>query len=99
MTVGADDGVRTDGEPEPGEGAYDGPEPRSRRVIRRGLLACAAALTLAPLVAASRAPRSGAAHAGHRDTVERAFDEVYRGRRIKGTPMPAGACGPERCAW
>jgi hypothetical protein len=64
-------------------------------VTRRGLLACSAGLALAPLVGASRAPRP-AAPAGAR---EPAFDEVYRGRHIKGTPPPDGACDPGGCAW
>ncbi|MFJ9536276.1 tyrosinase family oxidase copper chaperone [Streptomyces sp. NPDC101225] len=99
MTVSADDGVPKGAEPETGEEARGGPGRRTRGVLRRGLFACAAALALAPLVGASRAARTGAGHAGHRDTEERAFDEVYRGRRIRGTPLPAGAGGTQGCAW
>ncbi|MFI6656876.1 tyrosinase family oxidase copper chaperone [Streptomyces sp. NPDC050523] len=99
MTVSADDGVPTGAEPETGVRADHGPQRRPRRVIRRGLLASAVALALAPLVAASRAPRPGAGHEGPGDVKEEAFDEVYRGRRIKGTPLPGQACGPEGCGW
>ncbi|MFC9931773.1 tyrosinase family oxidase copper chaperone [Streptomyces sp. NPDC127190] len=54
----------------------------SRREAARGLLASAAALALAPLVAASRplppAPGPGST----------SFDETYRGRRIQGVAVP-----------
>jgi hypothetical protein len=78
----------------------------------RGLLAPALAMTLTPLVAASRpSPAPGAAE-GPKDTVTRAgarparpephaagsagsagsaaFDEIYRGRRIRGARAVAG---------
>lgn len=107
MTVSADDGAPTGAEQETrigagtgaGIGSEDGPRRRTWRVIRRGLLASAAALALAPLVAASRAPRPWTGRQGPRDMAEQGFDEVYRGRRIKGTPEPGGAYGPEGCAW
>jgi hypothetical protein len=99
MAVSADDGAPTGAEQESGIRADDVPERRTWRVTRRGLLASAAALALAPLVAATRAPRPGAGDEGPRDMEEQAFDEMYRGRRIKGTPEPGGAYGPEGCAW
>ncbi|QJS11885.1 tyrosinase [Streptomyces argyrophyllae] len=55
----------------------------SRRETARGLLASATALALAPLVAASR-PAPPAADPGRSS-----FDESYRGRRIRGVPVPA----------
>ncbi|WP_353051245.1 tyrosinase family oxidase copper chaperone [Streptomyces sp. Caat 7-52] len=54
------------------------PVRRSRREVTRGLLGSAAALAMAPVVAASRPlPTAGPGDAG-------AFDETYRGRRIQG---------------
>ncbi|MGN5378742.1 tyrosinase family oxidase copper chaperone [Streptomyces lasalocidi] len=50
----------------------------SRREVARGLLASAAALALAPVVAASRPTSPVRAFDGT------SFDEVYRGRRIQG---------------
>ncbi|MDN3264767.1 tyrosinase family oxidase copper chaperone [Streptomyces sp. CSDS2] len=64
----------------------------SRREMTRGLLAVTAALALTPVVAASRAvPSTGEPGGG-------SFDEIYRGRRIRGVRMPAvgrGAVGGE----
>ncbi|MEU6667606.1 tyrosinase family oxidase copper chaperone [Streptomyces sp. NPDC046727] len=65
----------------------------SRREVARGLLASAAALTLAPVVAASRPlppaePSDGSA-----------FDETYRGRRIQGFLVPASARKAADRAW
>ncbi|MGW4494163.1 tyrosinase family oxidase copper chaperone [Streptomyces sp. NPDC004376] len=54
----------------------------SRREMARGLLASAAALALAPVVAASRPLPPDAPS----DT---AFDETYRGRHIQGYAVPA----------
>jgi Tyrosinase co-factor MelC1 len=94
MVVSAD-GTPAVAEPETGSPASSVTRRRTWRVIRRGLLASAVGLALAPLVGASRAPRPGnPARAG-----EPAFDEIYRGRHIQGTPPPAGACGPDGCAW
>ncbi|MFJ4618042.1 tyrosinase family oxidase copper chaperone [Streptomyces sp. NPDC088812] len=72
------------------------PVPAARRRIRRdvlrGLLGATAALALAPVVAASRPGRrqDGPPDAG--------FDETYRGRRLRGVPLPAtrAAGGGER---
>ncbi|MES4890263.1 tyrosinase family oxidase copper chaperone [Streptomyces sp. NPDC096012] len=55
----------------------------SRREVARGLLASAAALALAPVVAASRPVPPAGAFDG------RSFDETYRGRRIQGVLVPA----------
>ncbi|MFR0352679.1 tyrosinase family oxidase copper chaperone [Streptomyces sediminimaris] len=99
MTVGADDGAVTGAEPGTGTRADDGPRRRTRRVTRRRLLASAAALALGPLVGASRAPRALTGSEGSRDGPERAFDEVYRGRHIKGTPPAAGVCGAAGRGW
>ncbi|WP_405872623.1 tyrosinase family oxidase copper chaperone [Streptomyces sp. NBC_00005] len=97
-------GVRADGAPMGAERGAEGPvrsgpERRTWRVIRRGLLASAATLALAPLVAASRAPRHAGDPEGSGDTKESAFDEVYRGRRIKGAPLPAAGHGAGDCVW
>ncbi|MFD8805922.1 tyrosinase family oxidase copper chaperone [Streptomyces sp. NPDC059597] len=53
----------------------------SRREMARGLLASAAALALAPVVAASRPLPPG-------DPSDTAFDETYRGRHIQGYAVP-----------
>ncbi|MFH8799473.1 tyrosinase family oxidase copper chaperone [Streptomyces sp. NPDC017936] len=56
---------------------------RGRRDVLRGLLGAAAALALAPVVAASRpAPR-------RRGPADAAFDETYRGRHLRGVLLPA----------
>ncbi|WP_330236379.1 tyrosinase family oxidase copper chaperone [Streptomyces sp. NBC_00566] len=57
----------------------------SRREVTRGLLASAAALALAPVVAASR-PLPPA-----QSREDRSFDETYRGHRIQGFLVPAAA--------
>ncbi|MBY8345923.1 tyrosinase cofactor [Streptomyces spinosirectus] len=98
MVVGAD-GAATGAEPGAEDRAGSGPERRPPWVIRRGLLASAAALTLAPLVGASRASGSADASEGSAETREPAFDEVYRGRHIQGRPLAASAGGPEDRAW
>jgi hypothetical protein len=69
--------------------------PRTRRGLLRGLLGAAAALALAPLVAASRPTRRPAApQAGFGGS----FDEIYRGRRLHGTlaAVTGLALGEER---
>ena len=55
----------------------------SRREVTRGLLASAAALALAPVVAASRPLPPAEESDGN------SFDETYRGRRIQGFLVPA----------
>ncbi|MEU3250145.1 tyrosinase family oxidase copper chaperone [Streptomyces sp. NPDC006997] len=60
-----------------------GPPHGGRRGLVRGLAASAAAVALAPLVAASRPRPPGP------DPADLAFDETYRGRRIHGAPLPA----------
>jgi len=65
--------------------------PKPWQATRRRLLVSFAALALAPLVAASRAPRSADGAV--------AFDEVYRGRRIRGALAAAAGCGAEGHEW
>ncbi|MFC9913645.1 tyrosinase family oxidase copper chaperone [Streptomyces sp. NPDC127197] len=80
VPVGVEDGV-------PGP-ARPGPAGRTRRAVARGLRACALAAALAtPVVAALRPqrPLSGPGNTAG-DT---AFDQTYRGRRIRGVWTPA----------
>ncbi|MEW2154334.1 tyrosinase family oxidase copper chaperone [Streptomyces sp. NPDC007189] len=56
----------------------------SRRDMARRLLGSAAALAVAPLVAAARPAPSAKSPA-------RAFDETYRGRHIQGVPVSAAS--------
>lgn len=58
-----------------------GGEQRARQAIRRRVLASIAAFALAPVLVASRVPRRAA---GSESAAESAFDEIYRGRRIRG---------------
>jgi len=60
-----------------------GAEQQAWQAIRRRVLASLAAVALVPVLAASRAARpvGGAAESG--------FDEIYRGRRIRGALLPA----------
>ncbi|MDG9721486.1 MULTISPECIES: tyrosinase cofactor [unclassified Streptomyces] len=89
--------------PAPASAQAPAPGHRTRRRMMRGLLAPALALTLAPLVAASRpSPASDAAEdAGStgparpephpvEPATSAAFDETYRGRRIRGVRAAAG---------
>ncbi|MEU1291477.1 tyrosinase family oxidase copper chaperone [Streptomyces sp. NPDC005840] len=78
VTVGEEP---VDAEPGPAPGRTAGA--RSRRGVLRGLLASAVALVCAPLVTASRP----------KDTADRdgAFDETYRGRRLRGSRVTAHA--------
>ncbi|MGW2719033.1 tyrosinase family oxidase copper chaperone [Streptomyces sp. NPDC001492] len=77
-------------------GVPSGAEPPGWRATRRRVLACLAALALAPVLAASRAPRSAQ---GSGQAAESAFDEIYRGRRIRGALLPAPGCGADGRAW
>ncbi|MEU5755244.1 tyrosinase family oxidase copper chaperone [Streptomyces sp. NPDC047853] len=80
--------------------ARGGPAHGTRRQMMRGLLAPALAVSLAPLVAASRPSRAAATGAGGQPArpeprIEEAaggasFDETYRGRRIRGIRSAAG---------
>ncbi|SEC86255.1 Tyrosinase co-factor MelC1 [Streptomyces misionensis] len=54
----------------------------TRRRVARGLLSCAAVLSLAPVVAAARPVPPVAGPGGD------SFDETYRGRHIRGVRMP-----------
>jgi hypothetical protein len=76
VAVGAEPGAN--GRPRPGSGTG------SRRDVMRGLFAAVGALALAPVVAASRPP----ARTDNPGTV--AFEETYRGRRIRGIETSAG---------
>ncbi|MGP4092691.1 tyrosinase family oxidase copper chaperone [Streptomyces sp. KR55] len=79
VPVGAEDGA-------PGP-ALPGPAGRTRRAVVRGLRACALAAALAaPVFAALRPHRTGSAPRNADDT---AFDQTYRGRRIRGVWIPA----------
>lgn len=70
-----------------GQGAVARPGQRwrGRRELMRGLLGSAAALAVAPLVAASRPARQA------EPPPDLAFDEVHRGRRITGARTAATA--------
>ena len=70
---------------EPGAGQPDraGTGRPTRREVARGLFASAAALALAPVVAASRPVPQADGPGGS------SFDETYRGRRIRGVLVPA----------
>jgi hypothetical protein len=92
-------GVPMGAEQGTGSPARSGPEWRTRREIRRGLLAFVAALALAPVVAASRASRPADGPEGSGNVQDTAFDEVYHGRRIQGTLLPAAGCGADGCEW
>ncbi|MDQ0990985.1 tyrosinase family oxidase copper chaperone [Streptomyces sp. V3I7] len=85
VPVGADRETesRETGNRETGSRVASGPHGRTRRELGRGLLASAAALALAPVVAASR-PQPPAGESD-RD----AFEETYHGRRIQGIAIPA----------
>ncbi|MFF1549126.1 tyrosinase family oxidase copper chaperone [Streptomyces sp. NPDC058291] len=87
--------VSVDGVPvnaAPAATARSGPARRARRRdLLRGLLGAAAALAIAPVVAASRPPRPADGGPAPADS----FDETYRGRRIRGvlTPSRSAAAG------
>ncbi|WP_225821418.1 tyrosinase cofactor [Streptomyces naphthomycinicus] len=88
MVVGVG-GVPVGAEQQKGAGAAR----PSRREVARGLLASAAAVSLAPVVAASRpAPPVEAADGS-------SFDETYRGRRIQGVLVADAARQAADAAW
>ncbi|AXL88715.1 tyrosinase [Streptomyces sp. CB09001] len=80
------------------DAARGGPASGTRRQVMRGLLAPALAVGLAPLIAASRPSRAAEAaatgprpaHPGPHAAESAAFDETYRGRRIRGIRSAAG---------
>ncbi|MES5821004.1 tyrosinase family oxidase copper chaperone [Streptomyces sp. RG80] len=76
VAVGAEPGAKGQARPGPLRGG--------RRDVMRALFAAAGALTLAPLVAASRPPGR---EDGPGATV---FDETYRGRHIRGVRTSTG---------
>ncbi|MEU4051954.1 tyrosinase family oxidase copper chaperone [Streptomyces olivaceus] len=101
---GSPGGGAADGGPASGGVTSVGAASGTRRQMMRGLLAPALAVTLVPLVAASRpfraedtAQGADAAPPGPRpaeragqETEGTAFDETYRGRRIRGIRSAAG---------
>ncbi|WP_336114425.1 tyrosinase family oxidase copper chaperone [Streptomyces sp. PTD9-10] len=95
MVVGADgvavgaDGVAVGAEQQVRVGAWR----VTRREMTRGLLASAAALALAPVVAASRPVPSADGPEGS------SFDETYRGRRILGVLVPIAGRAVPQCEW
>ncbi|MEU9453573.1 tyrosinase cofactor [Streptomyces sp. NPDC048277] len=86
MVVGVG-GVAVGAEPGAGQPDRAGTGRPTRREMTRGLLASAAALALAPVVAASRPVPAVAGPAGT------SFDETYRGRRIRGALVAGRAAG------
>ncbi|MGC9376331.1 tyrosinase cofactor [Streptomyces sp. MH13] len=102
-------GAVSGAEQETRDPARGGPGHGTRRRMLRGLLAPALAVTLTPLIAASRPspPSDAAESAGTTGTTptgagarpaphapepaaSAAFDEIYRGRRIRGVRPTAG---------
>ncbi|MFE1246369.1 tyrosinase cofactor [Streptomyces sp. NPDC058766] len=92
MVVGAG-GVPVGAERGP---AGDGDVRRTRRGVMRGLAVAALGAAITPVVVATRSQESG--QSGAKNTDVRAgdgmFEETYRGRRIRGVPVPA----PDRAA-
>ncbi|MER7836502.1 tyrosinase cofactor [Streptomyces sp. NPDC096040] len=86
MVVGVG-GVALGAEPGAGQPGRAGTGRPTRREVTRGLLAAAAALALAPVVAASRPVPPADGPAGS------SFDETYRGRRIHGVPVAGQSVG------
>ena len=66
------------------------------QTIRRRVLASLAALALAPVLVASRVPRRAA---GSEGAAESGFDEIYRGRHIRGALVPATGARAGGRAW
>ncbi|MEV5358326.1 tyrosinase family oxidase copper chaperone [Streptomyces sp. NPDC086081] len=82
-------------------GAQAGPAPegdgrRTRRGLMRGLVAVALGAAAVPVVAVSRSGESALSGGKNTDVLagDGMFEEVYRGRRIRGVPVPS----PERTA-
>ncbi|MEV5311520.1 tyrosinase family oxidase copper chaperone [Streptomyces sp. NPDC052610] len=92
---------RAAGTPDPPAGTPDPPAGRgTRRDLARGMFAAAVALTIAPLVVASRPARREDPQNPQDPQdppADVAFDEIYRGRRIRGLrapgAVPASAAG------
>ncbi|MFB7594264.1 tyrosinase family oxidase copper chaperone [Streptomyces sp. NPDC056160] len=78
-----------------GAGSTEGAGGETRRETTRRLLACAAAVAMAPVVGASRPPHPAAdPHSGPwSGPVGTAFEETYRGRRIRGVWTPQRGAG------
>ncbi|GGW79388.1 tyrosinase family oxidase copper chaperone [Streptomyces lomondensis] len=79
VPVGAEDGAP--------DLARPGPAGETRRDLARALFACALAAALAPVVAAFR-PLGPGSPPGKAEG-DTAFDQTYRGRRIRGVWTPA----------
>ncbi|MGW2958072.1 tyrosinase family oxidase copper chaperone [Streptomyces sp. NPDC001220] len=92
MVVGVG-GVAVGAEPGAGRPDRAGAAGPTRREVTRGLLASAAALALAPVVAASRPVPPADGPAGT------SFDETYRGRRIHGVLVPAADRADDEGEW
>ncbi|MFH8223902.1 tyrosinase family oxidase copper chaperone [Streptomyces sp. NPDC018057] len=78
-----------------GTGGAAGTGGSTRREVARRLLACAAVAALAPVTAASRPPgtATGTGTSPWSTPGGTAFDETYRGRRIRGVWTPERGAG------
>ncbi|MFF8671820.1 tyrosinase family oxidase copper chaperone [Streptomyces sp. NPDC015242] len=77
-------------------GAQAGPAPegdgrRTRRGLMRGLVAAALGAAAVPVVAVARSGEPGESGGKNPDVLagDGMFEEVYRGRRIRGVPVPS----------
>ncbi|MFE7902790.1 tyrosinase family oxidase copper chaperone [Streptomyces sp. NPDC057424] len=68
--------------------AGDGEARGTRRGVLRGLVAAAAGAALAPVAVAAWPEESGGKNTDVRAD-DGMFEEIYRGRRIRGVPVPA----------
>ncbi|MHC3451950.1 tyrosinase family oxidase copper chaperone [Streptomyces prasinus] len=68
--------------------APPGPANRTRRDVARGLRAGALAGVLAPVLTAFRSPRPGPAETDPPGGTAPAFEQTYRGRRLRGVWTP-----------
>ncbi|WP_309097814.1 tyrosinase family oxidase copper chaperone [Streptomyces sp.] len=82
-------------------GAQAGPAPegdgrRTRRGLMRGLVVAALGAAVVPVVAVARSGESAQPGGKNTDVLagDGKFEEVYRGRRIRGVPVPS----PEQAA-
>ncbi|MFE6523908.1 tyrosinase family oxidase copper chaperone [Streptomyces sp. NPDC057794] len=77
-------------------GAQAGPAPegdgrRTRRGLMRGLVAAALGAAVVPVVTVARSGEPGESGGKNPDVLagDGMFEEVYRGRRIQGVPVPS----------
>ncbi|CAL9456025.1 hypothetical protein SUDANB108_02543 [Streptomyces sp. enrichment culture] len=77
-------------------GAQAGPAPegdgrRTRRGLMRGLVAAALGAAVVPVVAVARSGEPGESGGKNPDVLagDGMFEEIYRGRRIQGVPVPS----------